>query len=413
MAKKYYIIVLFLFFYTVSFGQDIKNRIDHILNSIPPSTKVSVIIYDPISAKRLYERNPTLPLIPASNTKIYSTAVALSMMGGDYELSTSLLADKNSIDGDKINGNLYLKGYGNSIFSENDLFKLANELKAKGIKRITGAVLGDDSFFDNVYTRADWIEDETQNAPLPSVSALVLDRNSRAVSVVGRRGRVSTKYVSIKDPPFEIAGLLRDKLIETGIIVDRQYNKGLAPKDAVEVASVRIKLRDLISMINKRSDNFLAECLFKTIGAVSSSIEGNAFYSTQAIKTYLKDNNIYCEGTNLCDGSGLSKNNRTTTASLVGLLEKMYFDLQNYEDFYKSLSVAGEDGTLRKRMRGDDFKFAGKTGTLNGSSALSGYITTSSKRDLIISIIFQYERHADESYKDLENEIVEIAGDIK
>jgi D-alanyl-D-alanine carboxypeptidase/D-alanyl-D-alanine-endopeptidase (penicillin-binding protein 4) len=413
MLKKYNFLILFVVLCSVTFGQDIKERIDRILNSIPPSTKVSVIIYDPISAKRLYEKNPILPLIPASNTKIYSTAVALSMMGGNYELATSLMADKNSIEGDRINGNLYLKGFGNSVFSDNDLFKLANQLKAKGIKKITGAVLGDDSYFDNVYSRADWIEDETQNAPLPSVSALVLDRNSRAVEVAGKRGRVSTRYVAIKDPPFEIAGVLRDKLLEAGIIVEGQYNRGLTPKDAVEVASVKIKLRDLIAMINKRSDNFLAECLFKTIGAVSSSIEGNAFYSTQAIKTFLKDNNIYCEGTNLCDGSGLSKNNRTTTASIVGILEKMYFDLQNYDDFYNSLSVAGEDGTLRKRMRGDDFKFAGKTGTLNGSSALSGYITTTSGRDLIISIIFQYERHADESYKDLENEIVEIAGDIK
>ena len=131
LIKKILIIILFVAFQVQFYAQDIKNRIEQVLNSIPPSTKVSVIIYDPISAKRLYEKNATLPLIPASNTKIYSTAVALSMMGGNYELSTSLFASKGSVNGSRIDGNLYLKGFGNSIFSG---LRLAISLLAKYAK---------------------------------------------------------------------------------------------------------------------------------------------------------------------------------------------------------------------------------------------------------------------------------------
>src|SRR3970282_1572047 len=108
------------------------------------------------------------------------------------------------------------------------------------------------------------------------------------------------------------------------------------------------------------------------------------FYSTQAILNFIDDNAIYSTGTAVVDGSGISRFDQVTVGAIAGLLEKMYFDLANFEDFYNSLSIAGIDGTLKRRLRGTfaDDNFRGKTGTLNGVSSLSGYLTCSGGGDL-------------------------------
>jgi D-alanyl-D-alanine carboxypeptidase/D-alanyl-D-alanine-endopeptidase (penicillin-binding protein 4) len=102
-------------------------------------------------------------MIPASNTKLFTTAAALTIMGGEYVLSTKLLTDDSDPNDEIINGNLYIKGFGNSIFSEADLDNMVTDLRNMGIIKITGNVIGDDTFFDNIYSRDDWISDEVAN----------------------------------------------------------------------------------------------------------------------------------------------------------------------------------------------------------------------------------------------------------
>ena len=168
-------------------------------------------------------------------------------------------------------------------------------------------------------------------------------------------------------------------------------------------------------MINKHSDNFLAECLFKTLGAEVSGEQGNSFYSQQAIKKFLKENNVYSPGTEIVDGSGISRLDQATPLAINGVLEKMYFDLNHFDDFYNSLSIAGVDGTLRGRMIGSDAEnnFRGKTGSLNGVSGLAGYLTTSGGDDLIITIIFEFNRGGWGYYRDIQDQIVSLLLDLK
>jgi D-alanyl-D-alanine carboxypeptidase len=88
----------------------------------------------------------------------------------------------------------------------------------------------------------------------------------------------------------------------------------------------------------------------------------------------------------------------------------MYFDLVNFEDFFNSLSIAGIDGTLKGRMEGTaaENNFRGKTGTLNGVSSLSGYLTTLNNEDLIVSIIMEFDRGSWNFYKNIQDEIIEV-----
>jgi len=388
---------------------DVKIEINNVLNKLPAGTRIGMLIYNPLTRDTIYSINHTESMIPASNTKLFTTATALEIMGGSYILSTQILTDDNDLTDGKVDGNIYIKGLGNSVFTSEDLTEMAAGLHKLGIKEITGKVIGDDTFFDDVYTRDDWIKDENANVKLAPISALVIDRNKTRVKKKSR-GRLRSYTVNVSNPPLFAAEQLVEKMVEFEIKVVGSAEKGETPLTAQLLLEETIELRELVKLINKNSNNFLAECLFKTIGAVASSKQGNSFYSTQAILTFIEDNGIYSEGTSIVDGSGISRFDQITAGAIVGLLERMYFDIKNFNDYYNSLSIAGVDGTLNERMYNTDAEnnFRGKTGTLNGVSSLSGYLATANGDDLIVSIIFEFERGRWNTYRDIQDEIIEI-----
>jgi len=386
---------------------EVRKGIDNILSNLPSGTRAGIIVFNPLTQDTIYALNHMQSMIPASNTKLFTTVTALSLMSGDYLLSTKLYTDDTDLSDGVINGNLYLKGFGNSLFTTEDIEKMVDSLRQIGITRITGSVFGDDTYFDDIYTRDDWIKDEKANVTLPPVSAIVLDRN-RTVVRKKKRGRYRNYLVNIENPPLTAAKKLKEILEENSINVEGSAGSGVVPAGTNLIISSQIELRELISAINKHSDNFLAECLFKTIGAFFSGEQGNSFYATQAILTFIKDNGIYSDGTAIVDGSGISRFDQVTTGAVAGLLERIYFDINGFDDFYNSLSIAGVDGTLGERMIGTSAQnnFRGKTGTLNGVSSVSGYLTTDSGDDLIVSIIFEFEKGRWNTYRDIQDDII-------
>ena len=411
------IFILFLLFISVSFAsskEEIKGIIANIVGKLPASTNVGIIIYNPLTQDTIFQKNAFVSMTPASNTKLFTTATALSLLGGDFPLFTKIMTNDLNIKNGVINGDIFIKGYGNSTFTVSDLEVMVNTIKSKGIRKITGRIIGDDTYFDDVYFRGDWITDEVANVSLPPISAIVIDRN-REVTYKKIRRRMKSYTTNVSDPPLHAAKLLREKLAAEGIEVGGICMKGETPGNAVTLAESKIILRNLISLINKHSDNFLAECLFKTIGAESSKQQGNSFYSTQAITNFLEENGVYLRGSSILDGSGISRFDQVTPISIAGILEKMYFDIANFEDYYKSLSIAGVDGTLRNRFTGTSAEnnLHGKTGTLDGISSLSGYLTTAKGDDLIISIIMEFDKKGNRFHHEIQDEIVKILTDWK
>ncbi len=414
MIKK--ILLIFLVFSCGIFAaskEEIANKIRSIISKLPANTISGVFIYNPLMQDTIFASNETRPMIPASLTKLFTTSTSLGVMGGDHNLSTKLFSDDINFNDKVINGNLYIKGFGNSVFTESDLQELVNNLIAKGIVKITGSIIGDDSYLDDIYTREDWIEGEGSNVRLPLISALVLDRN-RTTS--RKKVRRRYRYVSenIKDPPLYTANMLAEKLKSSGVEIIGKTSKGITPLNTYLLGEKSIKLKELISLINKHSDNFLAECLFKTLGAEASGVQGNSFFSQQAILKFIKDNNIFSTGTEIVDGSGISRSDQATPLAINGVLEKMYFDLVHFDDFYNSLSIAGVDGTLRGRMigTGAENNFRGKTGTLNGVTGLAGYLTTKEDEDLIVTIIFEFTKGSWGYFRDVQDEIVQTLLDL-
>ncbi|HOJ06554.1 MAG: D-alanyl-D-alanine carboxypeptidase/D-alanyl-D-alanine-endopeptidase [Ignavibacteriota bacterium] len=388
-------------------------KINKILASLPANTISGIIVYNPLTQDTIFSVNEKRQMTPASLTKLFTTAVALNIMGEEHQLSTKLLTDDINLSDKVVNGNLYIKGYGNPTFSDFDLQGMINELISKGIEKITGNIIGDDTYLDNIYTREDWIEGEGSNIKLPPISALVLDRNK---TVTRKKMRKRFRYVTemAKDPAIFAANRLFTKLKENNIEVGGNSQKGKTPDKSILISQKSIFLNELIALINKHSDNFLAECLFKTLGAEATGEQGNSFYSQQAIQKFVKDNNIYFYGTEIVDGSGISRSDKVTPLSINGVLEKMYFDLNHFDAFYNSLSIAGVDGTLRGRMSGTfaENNFRGKTGTLNGVSGLAGYFTTPDGEDYIVTIMFEFTKGGWGYYRDIQDQIVEVLSEL-
>ena len=409
------LILLFIFYHLIfaETPQKVINKIEELISEVPAGTKTAMMVYNPLTEDTIISINATESMIPASNTKLFTTAVALEIMGGDYLLSTKILSDDKDLADGTIEGNIYIKGFGNPTFESEDLDSLVNELYQTGLRKITGDVVGDDTYFDNVYSRADWINEERSNVKLPPISALVIDRNRTTVTRKRKRG-YRTYFVNVSNPPLFAAKQLKEKLTTYGIEVEGKSVSLQAPDRVKILAESSITLRELLQKINKRSDNFLAECLFKTIGAVYSGQQGNSFFSTQAILSYIRDNGIYSEGTQIVDGSGISRFDQVTVGALTGLLEKIYFNIKNYQDFYNSLSIAGIDGTLKDRMIGTpaENNFRGKTGTLNGVSSVSGYVTTADGDDLIVCIFFEFTKGGARKYRDIQDRIIELLANL-
>ncbi|HPN39345.1 MAG TPA: D-alanyl-D-alanine carboxypeptidase/D-alanyl-D-alanine-endopeptidase [Melioribacteraceae bacterium] len=167
-------------------------------------------------------------------------------------------------------------------------------------------------------------------------------------------------------------------------------------------------LVNVVNIVNKRSDNFLAECLFKSIGAYNTMKQGNAFYSTQAINQFITDQNIYCDDVEIVDGSGISRSNNVTVKTMAQLLLNIYKNDKIFNIYKNSLAVSGLEGTLRRRMKnGYEGKFYGKTGTLNGVSSLTGYYEPEEGRYYIVSMVFQFSKKDHNYYKNIQDHIIE------
>lgn len=189
---KILVIILFVISNYFVVNAQIKNRIQTVLNRLPYSTKVSLFILNANTGKSIFEHRISQAMIPASNTKLFTTAAALDLMGSNHELTTKIFIDDNDIENGIVKGNLYIKGFGHSTFNLNDLDALINAVSNFGITKITGNIIADDSYFDSLYTRDDWIIDERANVKLPPVSALVLNKNQFIIKLYST-GKVGSK----------------------------------------------------------------------------------------------------------------------------------------------------------------------------------------------------------------------------
>jgi D-alanyl-D-alanine carboxypeptidase/D-alanyl-D-alanine-endopeptidase (penicillin-binding protein 4) len=326
-----------------------------------------------------------------------------------------------------------LRGSGDPSLTTTDVAEIARALSARGVQRIEGDLYADPHFHARGHKPDDPGEGE---------GALILNRNTYGVrvrpgevghpavvsveprvglfgienqttTVHGRRSRLRVdsyrkddrlivtvrgrsadnrgEYVDMRrlaDGSLLAASVLRAALGDFGVELTGRVRAGNVASETLLAEHVSAPLADVCKISNKPSNNFVAEAIYKTLGGELYGMPGTLAKGTRAVMDYLTSAGIKPGSYKIVNGSGLTHENRITPADLASLLRKIYYDMSVAPDFLASLAIAGIDGTIRNRFMGTDAVglVRAKTGTLNGVSALSGYV--GDKDDVLIFSIF-------------------------
>jgi D-alanyl-D-alanine carboxypeptidase/D-alanyl-D-alanine-endopeptidase (penicillin-binding protein 4) len=318
----------------------------------------------------LFALRADAPRVPASVEKLYTTATALLRMGPAATLDTRAVST-GEIDADGVlRGDLVLVGGGDPFFGDTSAAKLARAVKAAGVARIDGAVLGDESAFD--------LRRSGCCAGYGSDLGGVL-------SALAYNGGFYGGALQLHAARFA-ATRFAEQLRSAGVRSSGKPRAGSAPAAASDIAIVpSMPLRELIRAINVPSNNFAAEMLLKVLGAQYRN-SGTTGAGATVVRETLTGVGVRAR---VADGSGLSRSDRTSPRDVVTLLERM--DRPDVgEPFRSSLAVSGRTGTVRGRMRGTAAaaRCRVKTGTLHNVSGLAGYCRTAGGRDIAFSLMF-------------------------
>ena len=421
-----------------------------------------LLVVDAESGAILYEKNADKYFLPASNMKLLTTALALDTLGPDYRFRTTIETNGTLGAGGKLSGDLILVGRGDPNLSnrkfpyetkeefdgppEKALAELADEVAARGVKEITGDVVGDDSYFPAERYPDGWEIDDMVWEYGAAVSAIVVNDNTvtltltpgqrpgdgvtavlepaareftlkNQVMTIGTREKMDLRLtrepggdtvvvrgvmpakgeprklaLAIQEPALQAANLLEQALRDRGIKIDGNVRTAHDPvpneaERAVLAEHLSIPLKESVKLVNKISQNLHAEVLLRTAarqqGRWETPEDLQKFPAAFYAKAGIREGDVI-----QTDGSGLSRHDLVTPRAFVALLG--YAQKQSWFPAYAaSLPLAGEDGTLNERMRVPPLagKIEAKTGSVTHVRALSGYAETPGGRKLIFSFL--------------------------
>ena len=416
---------------------------------------VSICIKDADNGEIVTACNPRQSLIPASVMKLVTSGVALELLGPKYNFRT-IIGYKGSLHKHtgRLSGNIVISGggdpaLGSEYFKDhyNDfLNRWVSDIKLTGIRRVDGRVITDDSYYDFFPVPAKWQWEDIGNYYGAGVYGLSVFDNTVKIHLTSSAGGSPVKItgidpkeyryyfdnrlsssgtsdegyafaapytssgwltgtipvsqddfilkVSMADPPLFIAGLLNEKLEESGIRITEDPTtiriEGTNPVEGVrnlsEISSP--PLADIIEILNHESVNLYAETLLKQLGK-SFRNSGSTAAGADVVMEFLINAGIPAGGMFIEDGSGLSPGNAISSEDLTNFLIYMKNRSSCFSYYYKSLPEAGKEGTLKYYFRDPVFegRINAKSGSMNRVRCYAGYLTTNSGRNIVFSIL--------------------------
>jgi D-alanyl-D-alanine carboxypeptidase/D-alanyl-D-alanine-endopeptidase (penicillin-binding protein 4) len=334
-------------------------------------------------AEPLAALNPTAPLLPASTEKLLTATAALVVLGPNFKYETKAVSDQ-SPDSSGTLDRLWLVGAGDPVLATADyaaylqsqpeekgfittsLESLADAIVAKGVKRIPGGIIGDDSRYDAQRYVPSWPSSYRTDPEIGPLGALTVNS--------GYQLQGTNKLVPVPDPALYAASQLTNLLTARGVQVGSPSAHTKAPANATPVASIfSPTLHDILVSTLETSDNLAAELLAKEMG-VHTSGQGTTAAGTQVIMSTLTRLGVPTAGLSLVDASGLDRGDRISCTTLAAVLDLA--QTPQFQTILQGLPVAGQDGTLADRLANTPLagKLKAKTGTLNGVSSLAGLL---------------------------------------
>jgi D-alanyl-D-alanine carboxypeptidase/D-alanyl-D-alanine-endopeptidase (penicillin-binding protein 4) len=415
-----------------------------------PADSYSLLVQDVDTGESLLAVNENLPLNPASTIKTLTTLAALEKLGPAHTWTTTVYA-LGPVEQGVLHGDLLIQGGGDPYLLEEQFRNLLKAIRAHGIERIEGDLVIDAHYFDASVRNEPAIDNDAGRAYNVLPSALLL--NFQTVTYYFSPKADGSGVDVRADPPLpnlHINNRLRlkqgvctgyqrgisfsyDKATPDGVNFDGQFpsgcklfsvvratndpltyahglftllwrelggefsgalRQGEAPVDAKPLLRWDSPpLADVIRYLNKYSNNLMARHMLLTLAAESGTVPATVSAGAQALTTYLSGLGIDVTGLDVQNGSGLSRATRLTTAQVGAALRHGYHS-RYMAEYQSSLPVAGEDGTMRERLREDSNRgyMHVKTGTLDDVSAVAGYVTGKSGRHYVVAGILN---HAD------------------
>jgi len=431
-------------------AQPLPAKLDRLLeNDFFQRATAGIAVYDLTDQKIVYAHNERRLCRPASNMKLLTSAAALSTLTPEYSFKTGLHYTGAIDETGRLLGDVYLVGGFDPELKSADLDSLILLMKKAGITGVEGNLYVDVSMGDSVFWGKAWSWDDDMEAFQPYLTPMPINKGvvklkvipaspSRApiiktepessfIRVVNRATTVmknaeptnkSLRFsresegdhnrivvsgviqasaksyetqISLKNPNGYVQTLFGEKLLEQFPESNvRAGGMSRVPEDAKILGFATHTIAEVITQLNKESDNLNAEMLLYALGNQQSDEPSSTEKGIVAVQQLIAQTGLEPDMYSIVDGSGLSNQNSLTPELLVDVLKYMhqspYFDL-----FRNSLPIAGVDGTLANRMKKSAAyrNVTAKTGSLTGVCALSGYVTARNGHLLAFSIMIQ------------------------
>jgi D-alanyl-D-alanine carboxypeptidase/D-alanyl-D-alanine-endopeptidase (penicillin-binding protein 4) len=410
------------------------------------NASIACKVMDVNTGEVLLSHNEAVTMIPASVLKLVTTATALEVLSPEQTFSTTLAYTGEVDEYGVLHGDLIIVGGGDPALASREfpthygdiMERFAGAVKAAGITRIEGRVVGDASLFGEIIIPDTWIWEDIGNYYGAAATALNIFDNSYNISfatggvgsparllktdpeipglsfdnrVVAASDNRDNAYVygtylsdkrmirgtipanreaftirgAIPDPALLAAQLLTQWLRKSGIDVSGEpsstYTKINAPngKTLLEIESPT--LAELVSVTNLKSHNLLAETLLMHLSPPQN--EASSELTSDFIQTFWNEKGMSTGGMFFADGSGLSRVNGITAGQMIFLLEYMYQKSKFAEEFRQSFPVAGVSGNLLNFGKETilENNLAAKSGSMARVLNYAGYFRTQSGRE--------------------------------
>lgn len=343
--------------------QNVQARLDSLVKTpLLESTQLGLMVYDLSDDSVLYSFGAKQTLRPASTMKLLTAVTAIDLLGSEYRLNTSLRY-QGAIKDSVLTGDLICVGSMDPMFDTNDMRAFVESVRALGVDTIRGRLVAAPSFKEEELLGEGWCWDDDN----PQLSSLLVERKDEFMTV--------------------FASMLR----EAGIVVEAPIITAPYSKDALMLCVRSHQLKEILIPMLKESDNLYAESVFYHIAASQGARPAKASHARQLVKKELSKAGVTGVPYKIADGSGLSLYNYVTPELMVKLLCYAYRHTNIFMQLYPALPVAGQDGTLKKRMMNTSAngKVKAKTGTVTGVSSLAGYLTSANGHVLAFCILNQ------------------------
>jgi D-alanyl-D-alanine carboxypeptidase/D-alanyl-D-alanine-endopeptidase (penicillin-binding protein 4) len=357
-----------------------------------------VLIVNPRTGDTLYSKNAGKLFMPASNMKIITSAVALTLLGPDYRYRTTFLTDGEVRDS-LLDGNLLVIGRGDPTVSDRMrgtativMDALADSLRAHRIRQISGSLARvGNAFPDSVYGYG-WEWDDLGEYYGAGVDELIFNEGMAPTKLRAPPDTARDSLYSgpAKNPAKAYLDAFHDALVRKSIRMDGAVRDSILPmpfKMDTLFVLVSPPLREILPALMKQSQNQIAEILLRTIGLERGGL-GTADSARKIVGQQLSAWGVQPDGFVIRDGSGLSDQDLLTPETIVRVLDRIQRDTA-FAAYYNAMPIAGVDGTIDTRMKGTpaEGNVHAKTGTLAKARTLSGYVTTADGERVIFSIL--------------------------